>query len=151
MKHYRTSKSGLFLREILLNLFIFIITVTVCMQLFFKAHTLSKNTVLLHQAVKACTSIAEVCQSNLEKEDMILTVFPEALVLNNTILIYFDSNFTACSEFDSTYRAILSDSEASDEINIRFLRKEGSDIVYELTISSYTPQTLQALTGGTHR
>lgn len=148
MKQYRHSKSSLFLLELMLNLLFFAVLVTICLQLFLKAHNLSKDTTLLHRAVTACNSIAEVYQSNLGVEDMLLTIFPEALNLNDTILIYFDSNFTACSEFESTYRAILSKNEGSDTVNIRFLRREGTTIIYELTFSSYAPRSLESLMGG---
>lgn len=147
MKKYRHSKSSLFLIEIMLNLLFFAVLVTICLQLFFKAHNLSKDTTVLHRAVTACTSIAEVYQSNLGEEDMLLTIFPEAVFLTDTILIYFDSDFAPCSEFDSTYRAVLT-TNADDTLSIRFLRKESSDAIYQLSVSSYSPRSLEYLMGG---
>lgn len=147
MKKYRHSKSSLFLLEIMLNLLFFAVLVTICLQLFYKAHNLSKDTTVLHRAVTACTSIAEVYQSNLGKEDMLLTIFPEALFLSDAILIYFDSDFTPCSEFESTYRAILSN-RPDDTLVIKFLRKESSDSIYELSVSSYSPRSLEYMLGG---
>lgn len=148
MTQRKPSKSSLFLLEIMLNLLFFAILVTICLQLFFKAHNLSKDTTLLHRAVTVCTSIAEVYQSNLGEDDMLLTIYPEAIFLNDTILIYFDSNFSACSEFESTYRAFLSTQEENDQLTIRFLRKNDTEVIYELTASSYTPLSLDAMTGG---
>lgn len=145
MKKYRPQKSSLFLLEIMLNLFFFIILVTVCLQLFLKAHQLSKNTTLLHRAVTVCTSIAEVCQSNLGETDILQTIYPEALILNDTLLIFFDSNFTACSEFESIYRVFLFENRDDNTITIRFLRKNDTNIIYELKASSYLPLNLEAI------
>ena len=62
MNQYRHSKSSLFLMEIILNILFFSILATFCVQIFFKGYQLSKSTEKLHQAVTACTSIAEICQ-----------------------------------------------------------------------------------------
>ena len=148
MRKYRSQKSSLFLLEIMLNLLFFVILVTICLQLFLKAHHLSKDTTLLHRAVTVCTSVAEVCQSSLGETDIFQTIYPEAIFLNDTILIYFDSNFTACSEFESIYRVFLSENKETGSITIRFLRKNDTNVIYELEASSYVPQSLQKLMGG---
>ena len=148
MRKYRFQRSSLFFLEIMLNLLFFVILVTICLQLFLKAHHLSKDTTLLHRAVTVCTSIAEVCQSSLDETDIFQTIYPESLILNDTILIYFDSNFAACSEFESIYRVFLSENKEDNRITIRFLRKNDTSIIYELEISSYSPQSLQKLMGG---
>lgn len=148
MRKYRFQRSSLFFLEIMLNLLFFVILVTICLQLFLKAHHLSKDTTLLHRAVTVCTSIAEVCQSSLDETDIFQTIYPESLILNDTILIYFDSNFAACSEFESIYRVFLSENKEDNRITIRFLRKNDTSIIYELEVSSYSPQSLQKLMGG---
>ena len=66
MNQYRHSKSSLFLMEIILNILFFSILATFCVQIFFKGYQLSKSTEKLHQAVTACTSIAEICQSTIK-------------------------------------------------------------------------------------
>ena len=45
MNRHDTSKSGLFLIELILSIFFFIIAMAVCLQLFVKAHTLSQDTI----------------------------------------------------------------------------------------------------------
>ena len=148
MKKYRHSKTSLFLLEIMINILFFAVLVTICLQLFFKAHNLSSDTTVLHRAVTACTSIAEVYQSTPNGEEMILNLYPEAVILNDTILIYFNYGFAPCSKFESTYRAILSNNEDSQTMQIRFLQKDETDAIYELTVSSYSPKTLDELIGG---
>lgn len=149
MEKQRSSKNSLFLVEIMLNLLFFIILIAICLQLFLKTQQLSKDTTLLHRAVTVCTSVAEVYQCGLEEADILQTIYPEALILNDAILIYFDSNFTACSEFESVYRVFLSKNEETNRITIRFLRKNETTIIYELEASSYSPRNLGQLMGGT--
>ena len=148
MNKYRHSKSSLFLLEIMLNILFFAVLVTICLQLFFKAHNLSTDTSALHRAVTTCTSIAEVYQSNPDGEEMILNIYPDAIILNNTIIIYFDYTFTPCAEFESSYRAILSNNAKEQALEISFFRQEETDAIYHLSVSSYSPKTLDELAGG---
>jgi len=147
MNKYRHPKSSLFLMEIMINILFFAVLVTICLQLFFKAHNLSENTTSLHRAVTACTSIAEVYQSNHDGKEVIMTVYPDAIALNSTILIYFDENYRPCSEASCTYRAVLDHSGSSDT-NITFYVQESGESLYSLEASSYMPRTLDALKGG---
>ena len=71
MKNYRHSKASLFLMEIMLNILFFSILVTICLQMFIKAHNLSDSTTVLHRAVSTCTSIAEVYQSSNEGKEIV--------------------------------------------------------------------------------
>lgn len=147
MNKYRHPKSSLFLMEIMINILFFAVLVTICLQLFFKAHNLSEDTTSLHRAVTACTSIAEVYQSNHDGKEVIMTMYPDAIALNNTILIYFDENYLPCNEAFSTYRAVLDHSNSPDA-SITFYVQESSEILYSLAVSSYMPCTLNALKGG---
>lgn len=148
MNKYRHPKSSLFLMEIMLNILFFTVLVTICLQLFFKAHNLSEDTSILHRAVTACTSIAEVYQSNPDGEEVVLAVYPDALALNKTLLIYFDEAFFPCKEAESSYRAILEHDELSHTATISFFSQETADVIYTLVVSSYAPRTLDELEGG---
>ena len=63
MNQQKHDKSSLFLMEIIINILFFAILASFCVQIFFKAYEMSKDTSRLHQAVTACTSIVEICQS----------------------------------------------------------------------------------------
>lgn len=147
MNKYRHPKSSLFLMEIMINILFFAALVTICLQLFFKAHNLSENTSVLHRAVATCTSIAEVYQSNLDGNEIILTIYPDAIALNKTILIYFNEEYIPCNEAKCTYRAVL-DHANSSNASITFYLQETGETLYSLSISSYTPSTLAELKGG---
>ncbi len=147
MNKYRHPKSSLFLMEIMINILFFAVLVTICLQLFFKAHTLSENTSVLHRAVTACTSIAEVYQSSHDGQEIIMNVYPNAIALNSAILIYFDENYLPCAESDSCYRAVI-DHGASPDTNITFYEQNSGKILYSLEISTYIPHTLEEMKGG---
>jgi len=147
MNKYRHPKSSLFLMEIMVNILFFAVLVTICLQLFFKAHNLSESTSVLHHAVTTCTSIAEVYQSDHDGEKIVMTIYPDAIALNSNILIYFNENYLPCSETDCMYRAVL-EHRHSPESTITFYEQESGDIIYSMTLSSYMPQTLESLEGG---
>jgi len=147
MNKYRHPKSSLFLMEIMINILFFAVLVTICLQLFFKAHNLSENTTALHRAVTTCTSIAEVYQSSHNGQDTILTIYPDAIALNTTILIYFDENYLPCAEQFCTYRAVLDHSNPPNT-NIALYQKENGELLYSLEVSSYMSRTLEELEGG---
>ncbi|MBQ8279794.1 MAG: hypothetical protein IJZ23_08160 [Roseburia sp.] len=148
MNKYRHPKSSLFLMEIMLNILFFAVLVTICLQLFFKAHNLSENTSALHRAITACTSIAEVYQSNPDGEEVVLTVYPDAIALNKTLLIYFDAEYKPCNAAASSYRAVLEHDDTLHTAIISFYSQEDDEAIYSLSVSSYSPQTLYELTGG---
>ena len=147
MNKYRHPKSSLFLMEIMINILFFAVLVTICLQLFFKAHKLSESTSVLHHAVTTCTSIAEVYQSDHNGEEIVMTFYPDAIALNNTILIYFGENYLPCAESNSKYRAVLEHGN-SPNANIIFYEQESGVAIYSLALSSYIPQTLKVLEGG---
>ena len=148
MNKYRHPKSSLFLMEIMINILFFAVLVTICLQLFFKAHNLSEDTSVLHQAITSCTSIAEVYQSNPNGKEVILTIYPDAIALNKTILIYFDENYIPCAESASSYRAVLEHNEETYTANIMFHSNNSTEAIYTLSVSSYTPETLETLEEG---
>ncbi|MBR3770619.1 MAG: hypothetical protein IKL06_08815 [Lachnospiraceae bacterium] len=147
MNKYRHPKSSLFFMEIMIHILFFVILVTVCLQLFFKAHNLSETASALPRAVTTCSSIAEVYQSNLNGSEIILTIFPDAIALNNATLIYFDKEYYPCKETDCTYRAVLEHVSSSDA-NITLYHQGSGEILYAMTVSSYVPSTLADLKGG---
>lgn len=149
MNKQKQSKTSLFLMEIILNILFFTILVTMCLQLFFKAHTLSESSITLHKAVTTCTSIAEIYQSNVNGTESVFAVYPDAIGLNQNILIFFDEDFNPCTESRCTYRAAITVSNTQNKAEtITFSDHEGANMIYTLSVSSYEPRTLGELSGG---
>lgn len=149
MKNYRHSKASLFLMEIMLNILFFSILATICLQLFFKAHSLSESTTALHRAVSTCTSIAEVYQSSNDGKESILHIYPEATEQDEIISIYFDESFSSCSQEESSYHALITlNSDSLHTAEITLSETESNEEIYSLSVSGYQPQTLSSITGG---
>ena len=55
-----TKRSTLFLMELILAIFIFSLTSTVCIRIFVKSHTLERESINRNHAVMVSTSIAEI-------------------------------------------------------------------------------------------
>lgn len=106
MNQYRHSKSSLFLMEIILNILFFRFLQHFVYR-YFQGYQLSKSTEKLHQAVTACTSIAEICQSTDSPEETLSSIYPESMSLNETILIYYNKDFLACGKQNAVYRATV--------------------------------------------
>ncbi len=149
MNKYNHSKASLFLMELMLNILFFSVLVTICLQLFFKAHNLSESTTILHRAVTTSSSIAEIYQNNYYGKESILHIYPDAIELNQNIIIYFDDEFVSCPKEEGSYRAkITIGDDALRTAVIEFSKVDNDEIIYSLTVSAYEPQTLSSVSGG---
>ncbi|MGN0351753.1 MAG: hypothetical protein ACI4ES_08880 [Roseburia sp.] len=143
------SKSSIFLMEIILDIFLFSILLTVCLQLFSKSDSLSAKSGRLEHAVLCCTSIAETFQSAADGKSALLEAYPDSTNLDNGLLIYFDDSFTECHMSAATYKAIVElDQKTPSTIQISFYSLNGNEAIYTLSASNYIRQNLSTLTGG---
>lgn len=162
MKKYNRSGSSLFLMEIILNIFLFSILLTVSLQIIMKAHTLTAETSQLHRAVAICSSIATCFENGDGSVDSICRYYPRGISTGDLVLLYFDENFTACAKENAIYVASVStrsddDKEAAGDTSpydsrltlatISFM--EGSDVIYTVTACHYEPLTVYTQPGGT--
>lgn len=145
------SKSSIFLMEIILNILLFSILLTVCLQLFLRSDALSVKSKHLEHAVLCCSSIAETFQSTADGKSALLETYPDATNLDNGLLIYFDDSFGECHMSDASYKAIVElDYQTTSVINISFYSLNGTEAIYSLTASNYTRQNLSNTSGGSH-
>ena len=78
MQTKNSSKSGIFLMELILSILFFSIAAAVCVKLFVTSHQLSDQSVKLNHAVAMAESIAEAfygCNGNAGELE---TLFPDA-------------------------------------------------------------------------
>ena len=151
MNRYRHSKSSLFLMEIILNILFFSILVTFCLQIFFKAYRVSEGTSVLHRAVTICSSIAEICQSTENADNLLLTIYPDAVNQGENTIIYFDDNFTQCDKEKAVYQACVTPSrDVLVSFDVTFSKIETTDTIYTLSFCTYTPASLSDIGGIPH-
>lgn len=135
--------------EIMLNILFFSILIAFCLQLFFRAHSLSESTSSLHRAVSICSSLAEIYQSSTDGKEAIKQHYPDFEASKDALLIYFDEDFVHCPQKDAAYYAKITFFEdAQKSAELCFCRSEDSRKLYMLDVSGYRPLTVTELTGG---
>lgn len=99
MKNRTSSRTGLFLMELILAVLLFALASVLCIQMFVKSHTLSKSSVELNHGVLWAQNVSEAfygCNGNIEEMSLL---FPEGICEttdgnSHRLLLYFDENFT---------------------------------------------------------
>lgn len=104
MKH---SRSSLFLMEMIIAILFFSLASAVCIQLFAKSHTLSKQTVNQNQAVIQAQNLAE-CYLALEGDFEHITVLlglADADTSSGCLKLYFDTDWAPTDASAAFYQA----------------------------------------------
>lgn len=149
MQTKNSSKSGIFLMELILSILFFSIAAAVCVKLFVTAHRLSDQSVNLNHAVAMAESIAEAfygCNGNageLEK------LFPDArmnqtdeqtmLTINNA-----DQDLGAFVKINASEELISCEIRIGTPQQITAYQEQGTefDSVYELQLTLFPREEL---------
>lgn len=142
MKGVRTSsKSGLFLMELIIAIAFFAFASAICIQLFAKAHTLSGYSRDLGMALSAAQSAAECFKStgaDPGRMGELLSATPEG----ESLLVYYDGDWKAVGAQESprycmTVQLNTANPLARADITVNDLRDQST--LYLLTASKYLP------------
>ncbi|MBE5877495.1 MAG: hypothetical protein E7290_11485 [Lachnospiraceae bacterium] len=122
MKIKQSSKSSLFLIELIIAIFFFIIAATICIQLFVKSHTISNNTVSLNQSVLWTQNLAEIFTSQNGDYMFLKEVYSDKDCITETafspkqhLLLLFRADWTVTTNItDASYCVLSSYSEDTD-------------------------------------
>lgn len=91
--------SSIFLLELIIAIFIFIVSAAVCVEILATARTYSREAATLDIAVSECSSVAETVYSSNGLSDAINSLtdlYPEAAVKGNTVTITAGSMTIQC-------------------------------------------------------
>ncbi|MDE5910576.1 MAG: hypothetical protein K2H52_17875 [Lachnospiraceae bacterium] len=125
----KSSKSGLFLMEMILSVLFFSLSSAVCVQLFVKSHLISQQSVDLNCAVEHCQNVAEAfygCNGNLD--DMMLL---------------FESSHQDASDKSSyfldepPYTISVTVQEKDNMLICSIVAYKSSDIIYNLEVNLF--------------
>ena len=158
----KSSKSSLFLLELIIAILFFSISAAACIQLFAKAHAVDIRTVEQNQAIIWSQNLAELWRHSngdltfVEKQIKEDYFFPEGSAVCNisgntansaaTLTFYFDKNWVFITG-NPTYRIVLESSFMPDEnamlhASIRFYKDTEPAIpFYELPLQLYVTET----------
>ena len=146
MQTKNSSKSGIFLMELILSILFFSIAAAVCVKLFVTAHRLSDQSVNLNHAVAMAESSAEAfygCNGNVGELE---TLFPDAgmdeqtmLTINNT-----DQGLGAFVKINASGELISCEIRIGTPQQITAYQEQRTefDSVYELQLTLFPQEEL---------
>ena len=142
MKKNSGKGSRLFLIEFLIVLFFFLIISTVCLQLFVKAHLITRRSEALSHAQAAAASVAALIESGNDTPEKSASYFPEASIESDGFSITYDSDFRTCTPEKAAYTLKVLMTENGQEVlsDITVTEKDHS-VLYELSVSFHRPFT----------
>lgn len=130
-------RSSLFLMELILAIFFFILASSICVRFFVKAHTLEQESMDLNHAVTAAASVAEIIRSAEEPFDFLAEHFPQGEAGNEVFTIFYDSNRSLCDKADAKYTLVLEGHTADTIFTGEIVVSKGNTEIYRLTAESY--------------
>jgi competence protein ComGC len=141
MKKINSSGSSLFLMEIILNILIFSILLTVCLQFFLKARQLTGDTTQLERAVTCCSNAANVYESGDGTLDSFSEIYKDAIITDEQVIVYLDENFIECPADASVYSMLIfsADSGNASISAVSITCYDGSKEIYSIRACSYAP------------
>lgn len=98
----RTSKSSLFLMELIIAILFFAIASGMCMQIFVKAHLITKQTNREQNAVVASDSVIAVLKNASGDLNQVASLF-EGEIENEQVTIWLNESFQITSSNQSMY------------------------------------------------
>lgn len=105
--HERKSSSSLFLMELIIVLFFFLLTAAICIQVFARAHSISRSSLELSHAQSLCASAAEVFSGTDGSAEAFLEKFPEGITTEWGLELFYDGDFQSCGENEARYRMMI--------------------------------------------
>lgn len=126
---FKTSKSSLFLMELILAILFFSLASAICVQMFVKGHSLSSDSVKLNHAVIYCESMAEMFYSTDGDLDAMAKIMQGNADLDSIELVYENSKdeggkYTVTGSLISDGNLLTLDIKCVDE---------GGEMIYSLS------------------
>ncbi len=103
-KQMTHSRSSIFLMEIMIAILFFSLVSAVCLQIFVRSHSLSRETSSLNMSVSLCSSVAEIIKSAEDPGDAMETLkdeYPLSSIDNNMALLTYSKDWEPCGEEDA--------------------------------------------------
>lgn len=139
MKRKVMSRSGLFLLEMMISILFFSIAAAVCVQVFAKAHTMSREAQDLNMAVSCASSAAEGL-THLTSMEAFGEAFPEAQeTADGVYCLYYDQDWMNCAAEQAYARMeiLVTEEEQMRYGTLNVWRAEETEPLYSLEVSRY--------------
>lgn len=137
-----SSRSSLLLIEIIIAILIFSVASAVCLQLFAKSHTLSRQTQELDIAVREAVSVSELLTNGDSLEENLARFYPYADISSDSAVIYYDTEFQPCERQQSYFQMNVLPASRQDRIRaytIAVCRGNNDATIYRMKTTAYEP------------
>ncbi|MBD5548796.1 MAG: hypothetical protein HDQ97_15665 [Lachnospiraceae bacterium] len=122
----KSSKSGLFLMELILSILFFSLSSAICVQLFVKSHLISQQSVDLNIAVEWCQNVAETFYGTNGNIDEMMLLFDNS---------YQNSSDESSFFLDEhPYTISVSVHEKNSMLICNISAHKSSDLIYDLEV-----------------
>lgn len=145
------SRSSLFLMELILVILFFSIAGAICIQIFAKAHLLSRSASELNRAVALAQSAAAGLEAGDGSLEDLNLQFPDGITGTDTdgnvsqFTVYYDSDWNPCGKASASYSLTVLAPEAAvpgtlneESVVISRMGAQSAEI-YRLPLNIYTP------------
>lgn len=143
-----SSRSGLFLMELIVSILFFSLAGAICVKLFVGSHLLSQKSVELNHSLEWCQNTAEIfygCQGDETAMNEILQGDLSSGEKESTITVYLDQDFQPVSQADaSSYVLYASITKSSPLLSCSVSVRKGdaafsaSSSIYDLTVTLFS-------------
>ena len=144
MRKSKHSGSSLFLLEIMINILIFTALLCVCLQIFVKAHRLTRETTQLQRAVTSCANAASVFECGDGSLDSILKTYSYSTAAGGQAIVYLDEDFLECSKEHAVYTMQILPLVPKSDTQVKMISITcfyDNEEIYSITACNYTPLT----------
>lgn len=119
-----SSRTGLFLIELVLSIFFFIVAATICIQLFVNTFFLSRETIETNQALLWSQNLAEPFLGNQGDYSILKKLYSDlectsilSVTHDNTLLLCFDKDWNIVTQIQESYYLVFSTHYAKDSFS----------------------------------
>lgn len=142
----QSSRSSLFLIELVLSIFFFIVTSAVCLQLFVTTYFLSRETIETNQAVLWSQNLAEPFLGSMGNYSIVKDLYSDkdsisefSFSPDKYILLCFDKDWNYIESFADSYYVVFSAYSTDDIFSYQdiYIAKSPQNLTYDLTIEDF--------------
>jgi hypothetical protein len=148
MGKQNASRTGLFLIELILSIFFFILSTAVVLQLFVKSHFISNSTISINNALLYSQNMSEVFLAGNGDFEGVRELYKNQIVdvpntSDNTITLLFDKDWVSTSSFEEAKYCVLADYSYDESFSyLDVYVNDYTDVIYEVITSGDYPSAL---------
>ncbi len=137
--------NGLFLIELIISIFFFIISCTVAVQLFVKSYNVSQNAISYNNAALYTQNIAEIFLSSNDNFNAVKAMYSDTKYFSDDfcILLLFDKNWDYTVKEENAFFAVYAKNYSNDDFSYidiyiyEYQKLYTNDYIHKQTIKKY--------------